>query len=132
MALKKSKVVKYTTSDGTEFIGGNSKTEALEYENDFKKAKVLEKIDRDILTILSQTVPSFQIPSDIEEGDIYNCEYPEDFHDLMNQLFEHSECPGDIEDFKEMVSILYNIINSFGGLNTIERLYKYAEKFINK
>ena len=45
MALKKSKVVKYTTSDGTEFIGGNSKTEALEYENDFKKAKVLEKIE---------------------------------------------------------------------------------------
>ena len=63
MALRKSKIVKYTTSDGTQFFGGNSKTEALEYEETFKKVKALEKIDRDILTILSQTVPSFQIPS---------------------------------------------------------------------
>lgn len=132
--MKKVNIVKYICSDGKEFIGGDKKAMAQAHEDVILKAKSSFDFEKKIGDIIRK---STSMKTDIfnvskrrleEDGhdNIYEAYsqayFEDDIGETIDALFEGYTCPDELNTFREMAEMLYEIADNFGGIEVIKKI----------
>ena len=129
--MKTSHVVKYTTSDGNEFIGSENRSQALEHERYL--SGMVEKYDKDLamLKIIKQQKILDHVDRELILND-YQYEYDEhqNVRDTIEELLDAARCPSDLDGLQEMFEMIADIVADLGGVNVVKNICAYTRKHI--
>jgi hypothetical protein len=134
--MKISKIIKYQTSDGQIFIGGENREHAFSHERSIQESLSSMKVEEDALDILKiylkgdlRSLAKGMIrEKDHDQHRLLSYIYDEDFRELVDVLFEEAICPGDIDDFDDLVRMIGGTIDQFGGLQCLHKFYDLYKK----
>ena len=129
--MKTSKIVKYTTTDGQEFIGSENRQKAILHEKYI--TDMTEKYDRDLAML--KIVNQLKVLDHVDREMIINdsqYEYHEDqtIVDTIEELLDAAVCPSDLDGLEEMFSMITEIVSDLGGINVIKNICAYTRKHI--
>lgn len=132
MPIKANKITQYTTSDGKVFLGTINKSTAEDHE---KKIQVQLKEFKYVKNILEITGLEEKLEG-LTEKDIletFHEDYDEDeskfptLDDVIEGTIEHllnnSMCADDLNDFEDLLDMICDVIDDFGGIHAIFALY---------
>jgi hypothetical protein len=129
MALKKTKITKYTTSDGKVFLGGDSKQKAQHHEEDLQKFLTDYRYMKRVADIVGM---EDKLEGITEKGlmDEYNDPNSTSFQldeisdQMTDELLKNSYCATDCQDLEDLVDMVCGVIDDFGGIVAITLLYR--------
>ena len=129
--MKTSKIVKYTTTDGKEFIGSENRHKAVEHEK--YVTDMIARYDKDILML--KIVKQQKALDHIDREEIINdteYDYDEDqtIVDTIEELLDAAVCPSDLDGLEEMFAMITEIVADLGGINVIKNICAYTRKHI--
>jgi hypothetical protein len=126
--MRITRVKKYTCIDGEVFYG--DKKAAFEHERTMNDIyKQLEK-EQQIEEILGRDVFKFETENIAEKIDIfYDGMFDTEVRDLIEELFNNSICPNDLDSLAEMAKMIHDVIKDFGGPEVIKNLYDFVESW---
>jgi hypothetical protein len=129
--MKTSKIVKYTTTDGKEFIGSENRQKAIAHEK--YVTDMTAKYDKDLamLKIVKQQKTLDHLDREMIINDS-ECEYDEyqNISDTIEELLDAAVCPSDLDGLEEMFSMITEIVVDLGGIDVIKNICAYTRKHI--
>ncbi len=130
MPLKKTNIVKYTTSDGRVFLGGDSKQKAQHHEEDLQRYLHDYRYIKRVADIvgMDDKLKDLTEKGLLEEYNNCNGADPNQSLDAINdemidELLNHAQGGCDCSDVEDMVGMICDIIDDFGGIVPVTLLY---------
>lgn len=136
MGLKKYKVVVYKTSDGTKFIGGETKADAKDHEKEIqsflKEFRLTEfvfqtcGIEDQLTEIDESSILTYFYKMAEDDTDNGIRERLDDIvEEAIAELLQSAQCPSDLSDVEDMLDMICAIIDDLGGIDSVVELYKH-------
>lgn len=134
MPIKANKITQYTTSDGKVFLGVINKEEAEDHEKRIQKELKNYRYVKQVLDIIGLE----EKMQGLTENDIlltFQEDYDPDksclptLDDIMESSIDHllnnSQCASDLVDFEDLLDMICDVIDDFGGIHAIFALYDF-------
>jgi hypothetical protein len=129
--MKTSKVVKYVTTDGKEFIGLENRHKAISHEKYI--TDMITRYDKDLvmLKILKQQKGLDHVNREMIINDS-QYEYDEDqtIADTIEELLIEGRCSSDLDGLDEMFVMITDVVDGLGGINVVKNICTYTRKHI--
>lgn len=135
MTLKKTKIIKYTTSDGKVFVGGDNKQKANNHEDQLQKYLNEYRYIKKVAHIIGiddklKGVTEKKLMEVYDDPDGMDPELDMDTisNEIIDELFENAYCGRDCQDLEDMVDMVCGVIDDFGGIKSVSKLYDMHKK----